>query len=482
MAPQAVLDSLVWERTWERRRTAPGLPTADMAALARAGTDLDQFDATLSPDEQDALRALVNIALGDMPFETLAAIPARDVLAPDEIALYDELRAEPVPTTGLRTATYVIMKGTRLCNLRCTYCNSWRDGPDQIMTFPVLARTIRDTLRDPAARVVEFVWHGGETTLLPTAFYQKALWLQQQFRRSDQIVRNRIQTNATRVSDEWIEFWRRYQFIVGVSLDGPPEIHDRRRIDVAGRPTAARVRAGLERLRDGGLDPRVLLVVDNDIADAGAARVLDYLLEIGINRVALLNVVPKNTAPGEELTGSYLSWPSYMTFLHDMFRLWWPTHVNRIVIRELADLARQLIGGTPLVCNFAGDCFGAILTVEPTGDVSACDRYVEDRDYVFGNVLHAPLPRIVAESSRLTSVIQQNNVVVDRLRTCPWFAVCHGGCPHDRRLAERYVPGHDDDCCGLAPLLQDMTNHIRASVPPTSGVVPVEEPAVGPHA
>ncbi len=218
---------------------------------------------------------------------------------PDEAALVERLAADPDPVTGDSAVLTVIMKSTRLCNLRCTYCHSWRAGPNQTMTFPVLAHATRDALRDPAVRMVDFVWHGGEATLVPRSFYRKAVWLQERFRRPGQTVLNTVQTNGTRLTDEWLEFVREHDFSVGVSLDGPPEIHDARRVDVRGRPTSASVRQGLERLQAAGITRSgTLMVVDEEIRAVGAERVLDYLLEIGVRGVALLNVLPENTPHG----------------------------------------------------------------------------------------------------------------------------------------------------------------------------------------
>ena len=99
--------------------------------------------------------------------------------------MYERLRDEPDPDAGGQAVLTVIMKATRLCNLRCTYCHSWRSGPNQKMTFDVLAHSIHGALRDPSVGYVDFVWHGGEVTVLPVEFYRKALWLQERFRRPD---------------------------------------------------------------------------------------------------------------------------------------------------------------------------------------------------------------------------------------------------------------------------------------------------------
>jgi uncharacterized protein len=359
---------------------------------------------------------------------------------------------------------HVIVKATRLCNLRCTYCNYWREGPNQIMRFRLLAQLMRDAVADPGVRDVEFIWHGGEPTLLPVGFYRKALWLQEQFRQPGQVIRNRMQTNATRIPPEFLEMWRRYRFIVGVSLDGPPEIHDRRRIDKVGRPTSAAVRAGLVQLREAGIDPRILMVCDRTVVGAGAPRVLEHLLEIGVTRVGLLNVVPDWNA-GDEPGDAYLPFPDYLRFLDEMFHLWWPQHRDAIVLRELATLAGQIAGREPALCNFQGGCFGRIFTVEPTGEVAACDRFVGDPVHQYGTLggLERRTLQDLVRGPMLAQMSAANDAEVARLTSCEWFAVCIGGCPHDRELVDRYEREVPDGCCGLAPLLASMRDHMVAT-------------------
>jgi uncharacterized protein len=426
------------------------------ATVARAAERLEEFAATLPDSGQAALRALLQ--------QGAAArfVPPASLFAADELELIDRLAAEPDPDPGDAAVLTVIMKSTRLCNLRCTYCHSWRAGPNQTMTFPVLAHATWGALRDPGVRFVDFVWHGGEATLVPQRFYEQALWLQERFRRPGQTVLNTVQTNGTRLSDEWLEFLRTHDFSVGVSLDGPPEVHDARRVDVAGRPTSARVRKGLEQLRAAGIDRHgALIVVDEEIIAAGAQRVLDYMVEIGIRGVALLNVLPENTPAGTPLTGDYLPFPSFVDFLGDLFRVWWPTYRDRIEVRELADLAAQLTGAAPGICVFAGECFGLYLTVEPTGEVSACDKYIDDDMYRFGDVLSTGLMG-ARVSEQLALVKAENKRAAERMRECRWFGICHGGCPHDRYTGERRLPGYDGRCCGLAPLLDEMAETLAA--------------------
>jgi uncharacterized protein len=439
-------------------------PIVNERTVAAAAREFEQFTTTLPPSQAAALQGLLaraasaSASLGDRPPES--------ILSARELTEYEELKSSPLPPTAMRRPVLtVVMKATRLCNLRCTYCHSWRDGPNQIMSFAVLARTIRSALQ-PGMRHVEFVWHGGEATLLPIDFYRKALWLQEQFRLPGQSVANSIQTNGTRLTPEWLEFLRVHHFSVGVSLDGPPEVHDLRRIDIAGRPTSARVREGLDQLRAAGVGPYgILMVVDEDVVALGAERVLTYLLELDVGSVALLNVLPENIPAGESLTGSYLPFPAYIEFLREMFRLWWPQHASRLKIRELSTLIAQLRGGRPEICIFAGDCFGSYLTIEPAGDISACDKYIGDSDYHFGNVLRTEFSDLQRDH-RLTVIQNQNRIETDAVvEACRWSGICHGACPHDRYTGTRHTMGYDSTCCGYAPLLEEMAESLDLAVP-----------------
>jgi uncharacterized protein len=426
-------------------------------ALANAGRHLRGFALELPQEQRAALGRLLQLSVpAPTPLTELGAQPPESVLSANEVRLFRRLAEEELPQeSGLRPTIVMIMKGTRLCNLRCTYCNQWDEGPNQTMRFPVLARAIRDVLRAPGVRNVQFVWHGGETTLLPIEFYRKALWLQQQFRRPGQVIRNGIQTNGTRLSDEWLDFLYRYELSVGVSLDGPAEIHDQRRLDVAGRATFSKVRAGLASLQQAQIPHGVLLVVDDRVVDFGAQRLLDSLLELGITSVDFLNALPKNTAVGAPAQGLYLSWQRYISFLREVFQCWWPELTGRLAIRELDGLLARVSGGPPGTCVFAGDCFGGFLTIDPGGDVSACDKYVDDPDYLFGNILTKNLS-VIAAAGRLKSIRESNSVQLAAMRECPWFDVCQGGCPHDRYTSLRRGSDGKDPCCGFAPLLSDI--------------------------
>lgn len=450
-----------------RESSAPGAePARDdpESVIASLSERLYELTGELSDSELSALYRLLDSSASPDALEVLSSLPATAILDPAELAVFETLCMEPAPTAGgLRPAVVVIMKTTRLCNLRCSYCYQWRDGPNQIMSFEVMARAIRDVLRCPDVSRAEFVWHGGEPTLLSIDLYRKALWLQQRFRRENQRIDNSMQTNAVRMTDQWVEFWRTHRFSIGVSLDGPPEINDARRVDVAGRPTSERIARSLKRLRRAGIDHGVLMVVDHDTVAIGPQRLLDYLVQADVRQIDLLNVLPGNTGTGKASSGAYIAMPQYVEFLRGMFEAWWPRHASTIAIRELSGLVQQLSGGPAVTCVFAGNCFGGFLTVDPSGAVSACDKYDGDENYRFGDLGQQSLSAI-GKSARLEEVRAENTKAVDRMRGCQWFDICHGGCPHDRYTGLRHLrSGTGDRCCGMGLLFERISEALAAA-------------------
>jgi serine-type anaerobic sulfatase-maturating enzyme len=439
------------------------MPTVTSTATYRRLLDkLSSIEAKLSPWDRSTFRALLPRELfgpDGTSLEFLFAAP-HEILSSGELEIFLRLQeskdVDLAAPCALRPSMVLVMKATRLCNLRCIYCHSWKAGPNQIMAFDVLAKTTRDALKRPEVRHVNFVWHGGEVTLLPIDFFKKALWLQRMFRSKGQVIINSIQTNATRLTDEWISFFATTRFDVGVSIDGPPEIHDRRRRTVSGRPTWNEVRAGIARMQQANVPCAVLVVVDRDVVELGAQRLLHCLLELKVPAAALLNVLPAN-GEAQPTGNSYLPWSDYVTFLQEMFRCWWPTHRHQIDIADLSTLIRNLSGRAANLCVYAGDCMGQFLTIEPNGVVNACDKYVGDRQFEFGNILEADLNEVLAGSKNLARARASAVSEVSRMRNCKYHATCRGGCPHDRRLNRIYQAEWDRRCCGLADLLDEIS-------------------------
>lgn len=354
----------------------------------------------------------------------------------------------------------LIVKATRLCNLRCTYCHDWASGPNQTMSFEVLAAMTAKVLRDPEHQAVEFIWHGGETTVLPIEYYQRAFAIQARFRADGQAVANKFQTNATRLTADWVTFFRTHHISVGVSIDGPPEVNDSQRVDIAGRPTSDRIRAGIELLREHDVDYGVLMVIDRRTLELGADYVFDFLLENGIRSVSCIAAKPDNlphAAPGTP--AEHYADPSSMgRFLASLYDRWVSHGDDTIHIREIDEIEAMLLAEKAGSCKTAGDCLGRYYLVEPNGDVAHCDLFVGDDRYTMGNVLRHDFAGIRRSMTMLERKHDRRGDL-EQMSSCSEFELCRGWCPHERYLSVRHNPNHDDGCCGLAGLIQ----HVRSS-------------------
>ncbi len=223
------------------------------------------------------------------------------------------------------------------------------------------------------------------------------------------------------------------------------------------------MRKALADIRAEGLDYGVLLVVDDDVVNIGPQRMLEYFIEIGVERVCLINVIPINDPAKASRENDFISWDRFVEFLRGLFGVWWPTYADRITFREISDLMGKIQGREAATCLFAGKCMGQYLTVEPAGEVAACDKYIGDERFRFGNIFDQDLS-MMSFSPSVAKARADTADAVSLAHGCQWFAVCQGGCPHDRYLRQRYARPQNESCCGLAPLLSDIATAISTGV------------------
>jgi uncharacterized protein len=168
----------------------------------------------------------------------------------------------------------LIVKVTRSCNLRCAYCSEWR-ARSPTMTISTLEALISRALEDSPS-IVQFAWHGGEPTLVPLEFYRRVVEFQQRYARPGQVISSGIQTNGTLLDDQWIAFLQEGGLSVGVSLDGPPELHDKVRRTAGDRPTWRTIRGGLDRMERAGIPYGISMVLSAEMVALGPERIWDF--------------------------------------------------------------------------------------------------------------------------------------------------------------------------------------------------------------
>lgn len=434
----------------------------DLIPIKYIEKDNNKKNCGITGEGYAALTSNEPLPLADVDFRLLSAyligrIPAENILNVDELQLYKSESQVTLIAGPLKAAKLVVVvKATRLCNLRCTYCHSWAEGPNQSVTFATMLRAVKRIMAIPNIRRFEFVWHGGEVTLLKPAFFKKLIWLVEKFRRADQHISHSMQSNAVNISDEWLAFIKGIGMNVGISLDGMPRINDARRVDYLGRGTAERVAHTLARLRQNDIHYGALIVVDREVYQSNIKEMFDYFLRIDLRNIEFLNIVPDNRVPAGGVIGSdYISYAHFISFLSMVFVIWWHDYRSLIRIVQFTDFIKKLQNDTTHLsaCYWAGNCSQEVITLEPNGDVSPCDKYVGDTGSIYGSLLDNDLADLLASSCHNRVALEEERQAVDNMRACPWFTICQGGCPHDRVINSRHVPGYSADCCGTGKLL-----------------------------
>lgn len=380
------------------------------------------------------------------------------------------------------------------CNLDCTYCyyleKEQMYAPERKfrMNDAVLERFIGDYIAaQDAAGVPEiwFAWQGGEPTLLGVDYFARIVALQEKFRPAGKAVRNAIQTNGTLLTGKWARFLHRHEFLVGLSIDGPPDLHDQHRRDRRGGPTSGPVMKTLQLLRAHQVEFNVLTVVNAH----NVRRPLDvyhFLRDCGVNFMQFIPVVeridaqgrlagpPESTVDDDALQLAPWSVPAdaYGDFLCSIFDEWVRHDVGEIFVQFFDMQLGLWMGHEATLCVFAETC-GRGLAIEHNGDVFACDHYVYP-EFRLGNVMERPLAVLSAAPEQQEFGENKRSSLPPTCLDCRYLFACNGGCPK-----HRFLPAPDGGdkklnyfCASnrrfvahAGPLLETMGRLIRSGVP-----------------
>ena len=367
-----------------------------------------------------------------------------------------------------------------ICNLDCTYCfylekqqlypeeKSWR------MNDVALESYIRQYILSQPGPEVHFAWQGGEPTLLGVEFFQKAVALQKKHAGGRKI-HNALQTNGTLLDDRWCEFLAANHFLVGLSIDGPRELHDRYRVDKGQKPTFDAVLRGLEYLKKHRVEFNTLTVV-NRANSREPLKVYRFLKEIGSGFLQFIPLVERlpaslTAAPGltfaeppdpahpaaanSAVTPESVQAGQYGDFLCGIFNEWVRQDVGKVFV-QLFDVALgNWMGLGSSLCVFAEKC-GSALAIEHNGDVYSCDHYVYPQ-YRLGNILNQRLGEMV-QSPQQTRFGQDKLTSLPKYcRTCEVRFACHGECPKHRFMT---TPDGEPGLNYLCPAYKQFFHHI----------------------
>lgn len=341
-------------------------------------------------------------------------------------------------------STLVKPVGSR-CNLDCSYCyyldkaKFYGKGPS-VMDPELLETYIRQYIQANDVPQITFCWHGGEPLLAGTDYYRRAIMLQNKYKGDREII-NTMQTNGTLVTQEWCAFWKENNFLIGISIDGPQDIHDAYRIGKGGDPTWEKVMRAVDLCARTGVEYNTLSVVNN-LSEGRGGEIYRFLKSIGSRYMQFLPavehvtgtgkrpaIVPPGT-PGSQPAPWNISAKGYGRLLNDIFDEWVVQDVGRYFV-QLFDVAlAQWAGVTPSLCAFTETC-GDAMIVEHNGDVYTCDHFVYP-EFRLGNIMQDDLRELIRSDRQFRFGVNKRNTLPSECLRCELYFACRGECPKHR--------------------------------------------------
>jgi len=323
------------------------------------------------------------------------------------------------------------------CNLDCKYCFYKRRSPEigrgrQRMSYEVLERLIEDymKLRFPQS---SFAWQGGEPTLMGLDFYKKAVELQNKYGADGQAVSNALQTNAILLDERWCRFLHEYNLLVGISIDGPKELHDHYRVDHSGSGTYDKVIRAIETCKQHKVEFNILVLLNNKNADY-PDMLFDFFIRLGTRYLQFIPCVELDPATGK-IADFSVTPQQYGEFLCRIFDRWQDHGPQNLSIRDFDSILSFCVTGKHSICTFDRQC-SQYIVIEHTGDCFPCDFFVEP-NWRLGNISETPIEKLAASAKKRTFARAKQNLS-NKCLVCRHLALCRGGCMKDR------VPFVDD--------------------------------------
>ena len=337
-----------------------------------------------------------------------------------------------------------------ICNLDCEYCfylhkeelfpkgERWRMPEETLETF------IRQYIEAQPSGVPEitFAWQGGEPTLLGVDFFRRAVELEKEHAPPGTKIVNALQTNGVLLDDEWCQFLKQENVLVGLSIDGPAELHDRYRYDKQGRPTFPAVLNALKRLKAHHVEFNALIVVNRHNGDHGK-RVYTYLRDNGVQFLQFIPIVerrgvgehPEETIDTPQTPEDHVSTRSVLPeqfgdFLIGAFDEWIKRDVGKVFVQIFDQALSAWMGIEPSLCVFRREC-GRAMAIEHNGDLFACDHYVEP-EYKLGNIHELPIIELASSEKQQAFGAAKETTLPQYCRDCEVRFVCNGECPKNR--------------------------------------------------
>jgi uncharacterized protein len=371
-----------------------------------------------------------------------------------------------------------------ICNLDCEYCfylekeKLYPSAKNWAMPDDVLEKYIKEYIQSQEVPEIIFAWQGGEPTLLGIDFFKKAVQLQKKYADGKKI-ENTFQTNGILFNDDWCSFFSENNFLIGLSIDGPREIHDKYRVHKGGQPSFDKVMSGLEYLKKHKVEFNTLTCVQKDNAYR-SLEVYEFLKEIGskfmqfipiverksLNEASELNLVQPSYKEEAVVTDWSVEPLQYGKFLMEIFDRWVRNDVGKYFV-QIFDVSLGLWHGLgSSLCVFKETC-GQALAMEHNGDVYSCDHFVYPENKL-GNIMEESLNKIVDSEQQLQFGTDKKTKLPKFCIDCDVRFACNGECPKHRFIKTpdgeeglNYLcEGYKYFFHGIAPYMRFMSNEL----------------------
>lgn len=354
-------------------------------------------------------------------------------------------------------AFHVMAKPTGArCNLNCAYCfflkkDRLYPGDHFRMSDELMELYIKQTIEAHRTPEVVIAWQGGEPTLMGLDFFKRSIEMEKKYRGPGMVIQNTLQTNGTLIDDEWCEFLHENKFLVGLSLDGPRELHDAYRRDRAGNPTFDRVMRAVRLFQKHKVDHNILCTVNAANADHPQDVYRFFRDQAKVEYLQLIPVVERVSErgfqEGTEVTDRSVGPVQFGRFLIDIFDEWVRHDVGRMFVQQFDATLMSWLRGYSSLCIFRPTC-GEGVVLEHNGDVYSCDHFVEP-DYLLGNIMEKPLIDLIGSPAQKQFGQNKTDTLTKQCRECHVRFACQGDCPKHRfAISPEGEPGLSYLCPG----------------------------------
>ncbi len=324
-----------------------------------------------------------------------------------------------------------------ICNLDCQYCyylkkeDLYPKGEVFRMPEDTLEKYIIQHIEASPAPVINFSWHGGEPTLLGLDYFRKIVALQRKHQPPSQRIANGMQTNGTFLNEEWCRFLAAEGFTVGLSLDGPQEMHDRFRLTKGKNPSHKQALHGYNLLRQHRIPCDILCVVHAQNVQH-PTRVDRFFKEIKAQYIGFIPLVEPKFGEESGVSDRTVPAEAWGHFLCTIFDEWKVQDVESLKVQIFEETARTALGQEHALCIFRKTC-GDVPAIEHNGDFFSCDHYV-NAEHRLGNIKETPVVDFLESPAQRAFGQLKWDTLPRYCRSCEVRDMCNGGCPKDRIL------------------------------------------------